>query len=190
LGSDFSLVLADGTRHLLSSASKELRKASHRGAVFVGVFRAPGGRIGFDLAEQGEKLFARIIGSAYSWDPRSRTATEYKSGLATTYVRSLLINGLTTPITLASTAKPSDDALAEIENVALTDPDDHPELFVGGIVRFTLLAGRTCVHSTLQWETTILAADGESFVGELESACTAMAVGFDHVAGEHLLPRW
>jgi hypothetical protein len=105
-------------------------------------------------------------------------------------VRSLLVSGLTTPITLASTTKPGDDYLAEIENIARADPDKDPELFAKSIVRLTLLAGRVCVHSTLQWETTILAANGDSFVGELESACAALSVGFDHVAGEHLLPRW
>lgn len=185
-----SFVVADATRHWLPSACSELRKKNSRAAVVVGVFRVSSGRVGFDLAEEGEKLFARIIGAGYSWNPRAQLTTRFDEGLPTAYIRALRVDGLTTPITLAGPSTPSTKDLRGIGILAEIDPDKETQQFVDGLVRLTLLSERACVHSTSQWETTILAGDGEALVRDLEGACGALNVEFSHVPDERLLPHW
>jgi len=66
--------------------------------------------------------------------------------------------------------------------------DDHSTLTdveVGeGIALLVRSCDRVCVHSVAQWETIVVAANGDLFLGALEALCTSLEIGFTHASSE------
>lgn len=197
------LVIASGLRHWLPAAGARLRNTFPTAQVLVAVFQEPTGRIGFDLNEEGEKIFSQIIGEAYSWSPKETCVVRYSNGVPTGYVRSLFVQGLSQPITVAVSplqAALDDLALSKdvvapppvesILSLAKLDVDEDGMKFAEGVASLAMICNRVCVHSVAQWDTVVVATNGPLFLSELKKLCVSLKVDFSHVSNESLLPQW
>jgi len=195
------LVVADGYRHWLSAVRNELRTTWPAAQTLVAVFQESSGRIGFDLNDEGEEIFSRIIGEAYSWSPKEGGIVHRSAGVSTDYVRSLLVRGQAITLAVAP-IQPSLDEMAErtrlaspphidtISSLVKLDLDEEEVRFGNGIAVLGRACDRVCVHSVAQWETVVVTTNGDAFLSAIKALCISLEVGFIHVANEGLLPQW
>lgn len=131
------LLVAPGHNHWLPKLRARLQSKQPSAEVLVVEFQDSSGRIGFDLNASGQALFRNLVGGAHSWSPKKGHATQLGEQDATDYVRSLVVDGLSTPITLSKAAP--DDAgslrdLRTLEFLSSVDPDEQDDKFCEGVI--------------------------------------------------------
>lgn len=187
------LFVAPGHNHWLPKLRARLRSKQPSAEVLVVEFQDSSGRIGFDLNTSGQALFRNLVGGAHSWSPKKGHATQLGEQDATDYVRSLVVDGLSTPITLSKAAP--DDAgslrdLRTLEFLSSVDPDEQDDKFCEGIEALLSRTDSLCIHSIPQWITTVVVRDSKKLLDKLRTQSVGAGVEFVQLKDETALPQW